>query len=389
MILATTSDIIRVITDSNATLDVVADYADLTTVSFVAGRQLTKISTATTTTVLGSPGSSTQRQLKNFNLTNTHASLSVTITLQFYDGTNAYKLIARALAPGEGIEFNKENGWTFPPINTVPQFYEYNATDDPAVPAAGKLLVYAKTIAGRNFLKSIGPSGLSTPLQHAFWQNNITMWSPTTATTGLWLGTAGAGAGTFNIGLPSVGNNYTLMKRSLWSNVATTLNQVLGQRNTEVMYLFQNGFFFFTRMGFTVWTNGGRFFAGLATGTTVVSGDPSTVNNIVGFAVDAADNGLIYFQTKNTGAASRTSTGLTISNNKGYDCYIFYPPGGSTVYWRIKDFVGDVDVSGSTSAELPNATTAETVQVLASNAALTPVTSIQIGINRIYVETDY
>jgi hypothetical protein len=37
-----------------------------------------------------------------------------------------------------------------------------------------------------------------------------------------------------------------------------------------------------------VWTNGGRFFAGMHA-TTVISADPSALNNTVGFCVDAAD----------------------------------------------------------------------------------------------------
>ena len=39
-------------------------------------------------------------------------------------------------------------------------------------------------------------------------------------------------------------------------------------------------------------------------------------------------------------------------------------------------------------AEL-GASDAKILRSLASNAALTPVTSIQLGVNRIYVETDY
>jgi hypothetical protein len=34
-------------------------------------------------------------------------------------------------------------------------------------------------------IKVKGPSGLDFPLQTAFWQNNITMWNPTTATAGV------------------------------------------------------------------------------------------------------------------------------------------------------------------------------------------------------------
>jgi hypothetical protein len=35
------------------------------------------------------------------------------------------------------------------------------------------------------------------------------------------------------------------------------------------------------------------------TATTVISADPSALNNTVGFCVDAADNGLISFLTRN------------------------------------------------------------------------------------------
>jgi hypothetical protein len=53
--------------------------------------------------------------------------------------------------------------------------------------------------------------------------------------------------------------------------------------------------FFYARVGMDVWTNGGRFFSRMHTATTVISADPSALNNTVGFCVDAADNGLISF----------------------------------------------------------------------------------------------
>jgi hypothetical protein len=79
--------------------------------------------------------------------------------------------------------------------------------------------------------------------------------------------------------------------------VVTTANQVLGIRNAELMYTrgaVAKVVFFYARVGMDVWTNGGRF-AGMHTATTVISADPSALNNTVGFCVDAADNGLISF----------------------------------------------------------------------------------------------
>lgn len=265
---------------------------------------------------------------------------------------------------------------------------------EPSVPASGKLAIYAKSIAGKMFPKIKGPSGLDTPLQNSFWQNNITLWTPTTATAGVWLGTAGAGAGTYTTALPTTTNLYTAMKRGRWANVVTTTNQVLGQRNTEAMYMVspstagQGGFFFYARCGFDVWTNGSRFFAGMHSATTVVSADPSALNNTVGFCVDAADNGAISFLTRGT-AATKASTGFTITSNKGYDLFIVNLPGTNTFGWRIVDFVAGTEASGTATTNPPANNTMLTAGVLASNGALTPVTSTQLGINRIYVETDY
>ncbi len=266
-------------------------------------------------------------------------------------------------------------------------------TNEPSAPAAGNMHLYAKSIAGRLVMKTKGPSGLDFPMQAALWQNNTVLWMPTTATAGVWQGTVGAGAGTYTTALPTTTNVYTAQKRGRWANVVTTTNQVLGQRGTEAMFFRgaateQGGFFFFGRFGFDVWTNGGRMFAGMHTATTVVSADPSALNNTVGFCVDAADNGAISFLTRGA-AATKAATGLTITSNKGYDAFIFCAPNSSEISWRIIDIVTGTEAAGTATLNLPANTTMLTPGILASNAALTPVTSIHLGVNRIYVETDY
>lgn len=263
---------------------------------------------------------------------------------------------------------------------------------EPAAPAEGMLTYYAKEIAGRIVPKVKGPAGLDYPLQATVWQNNTTLWTPTTATAGFWQGTAGSGAGTYSTALPTTTNLYTSMKRARWANVVTTLNQVLGQRNTEAMYMRgsvagQGGFFFFARCGTDVWTDGARFFAGLHTATTVISADPSALNNTVGFCVDAADNGAISFLTRGT-AATKATTGMTLATNVGFDLYMFCAPNDTKVGWRIVNINTGEEVSGVATDTLPSNTVLVRAGVLASNAALTPVTSVQLGVNRIYIETD-
>jgi hypothetical protein len=268
------------------------------------------------------------------------------------------------------------------------------STTDPTAPNAGNLLVYSRTIAGRPTPKVLSPVGLSYPLQSAFWQNTQYTWTTTGATNGLWTNTAGAGAGTFASTLPTTTNIFTSQKRSRYSNVVTTANQVLGQRNTDAVFFRgaaagQGGFFFYARLGFDTWTNGGRFFAGMATANTVISADPSALNNTVGFAVDAADNGLISFLTRDAVSPTKQSTGLTIVSNKGYDVFIYCKPNDTVIYYRILDIVAGTEYTNSATLTLPTNTTLLTANVLASNAALTTVNAVQLSVGKIYIETEY
>ena len=266
-------------------------------------------------------------------------------------------------------------------------------TNEPGTPSADNITLYAKKIGGKMVLKTKDEYGVDFSLQNSFWDNNITYWSNTNATAGVWEGTIGAGAGTFTQALPTTTSIYTSIKRARYANVVTTTNQVLGQRNTEAMFFRGGlagigGFFFYARFGFDVWTNGSRLFAGFHSGTTVISADPSALNNTMGFCVDAADNGLISFLSRDT-VSNKTGTGFAITTGKGYDVYMYAAPNSSTVYWKIEDLNAGTEVSGIKTLNLPTNTTMLTAGVLASNGSLTTVTATQLGINKIYIETDY
>jgi hypothetical protein len=267
-------------------------------------------------------------------------------------------------------------------------------TTEPASPSAGVLRLYTKSIADRMVLKSRGPSGIDTPLQNAFWGNNVVMWTPTGSTGGTWMGSAGTSGGTFANTLPTDTSLSTGIRRGRYANVVTTANQILGIRNTEALFFRGNsnagagGFFFFTRVVFDVWTNGSRFFAGFFGTTSVISGDPSAQDDTVGFCIDAADAGAISFLTRRT-SATKASTGFTAVTGAGFDLYIFCAPGSSQYSWRIVAINSATEASGTATATLPTNTIKRSVGALASNAALTPADSVQLGVNRIYVETDY
>lgn len=110
--LASTSDLIRVVTSHAAQIECHASWVDLSGTTVTPGRTNTPhITTATTTTIVASPAASTVRNVKHLNITNDHVSQSCTVTVEHYDGTTAIELIAFILLPGENMILNEEGRW--------------------------------------------------------------------------------------------------------------------------------------------------------------------------------------------------------------------------------------------------------------------------------------
>lgn len=112
LILASTSDLIRVVTSHAAQIECHASWVDLNGTTVTPGRQNTPlITTATTTTIVPSPGASTVRNVKHLNITNDHASQSCVVTVEHTDGTTPIELMAFTLLPGENMILNAEGRW--------------------------------------------------------------------------------------------------------------------------------------------------------------------------------------------------------------------------------------------------------------------------------------
>jgi hypothetical protein len=113
LILASPSDLLRVITSAAADIEVHASWVDYTAPSTVAPDSLItpSIVTATTTTVSGTVPASTKRNVKHLNITNNHASVSCAVTVDHTNGTNTAELMSFVLLPGENMTFNEEGRW--------------------------------------------------------------------------------------------------------------------------------------------------------------------------------------------------------------------------------------------------------------------------------------
>ena len=112
LLLTSTSDILRLITSAAAsTIEVHASFVDLNGTAVTPGRTNTRISTATTTTIVAAPGASTQRNVKGLYITNNSAGTNCTVAVEHFDGTNAVELMQFVLLPGENMGYREDGSW--------------------------------------------------------------------------------------------------------------------------------------------------------------------------------------------------------------------------------------------------------------------------------------
>lgn len=114
LLLTSISDLIQLITGSTLTIHVHASWVDLSNsgATVAPGRTNTIVSSAGTTTIVGSPAASTQRNVKFLSIENTSTTTSESITVQHTDGTNVVQLQVVTLQPGWTLTYSDQSGWT-------------------------------------------------------------------------------------------------------------------------------------------------------------------------------------------------------------------------------------------------------------------------------------
>ena len=112
LLLTSTSDVIRLITGTaTSTIEVHASFVDLSGTTVTPGRKNTRITTATTTAVVASPGAATQRNVKGLYITNNSAGTSCSVAVEHFDGTDAAELMQFILLPGENMALREDGSW--------------------------------------------------------------------------------------------------------------------------------------------------------------------------------------------------------------------------------------------------------------------------------------
>jgi len=113
ILLTSTGDLIRVITSGTSAVDVQASCMDMnpSTADRPSGyRKNTAIATATTTTVVESPGAGVIRTLKALSVRNKGAGTQV-VTIVHTDGTTVVEILEASLAPDCSLQYHEAAGW--------------------------------------------------------------------------------------------------------------------------------------------------------------------------------------------------------------------------------------------------------------------------------------
>ncbi len=261
--------------------------------------------------------------------------------------------------------------------------------ENPTVPAADTLRLYAKKISGRSMLKGMGPSGVDYAYQPSFFQNAIFIISTGGTTAYNTIGNT-----VTNVGTISHVASETLGYMANQVTGATAGNTAGSGSNTAPYYrgsqVGSNGFFFQARMAFPDATSTGiRAFVGFTSGTmalSVSSDNPAGSGMGWQYSTSGAYTGW-KFMTDNGTTISTTSTMLPFQQNAVFDFFIYCPPypNNGTVYYRIDNLTASTTAEGSTSTTLPAGTTALRAGFQISNVT---ASARNVRMSRLYVETD-
>jgi hypothetical protein len=112
ILLDSTTKSLELVTSAAVSTDYLVTYADNTTSAFTPAATDGNISTATTTTVLAAPASSTQRTIKYINVHNNSTTTNQSVYFQYdISGTNRVISPTYTLLPGQSVRYTQEEGF--------------------------------------------------------------------------------------------------------------------------------------------------------------------------------------------------------------------------------------------------------------------------------------
>ena len=125
LLLTGTADLVRLVTGSAVTtIGIHASWVDNASGTITPGRTNTNVTTAATTTVVGSPAASTQRNVKSLYIENNNAATSSVVTVQHFDGGTSIDLVSVTLLAGESLDLDEAGVWRHRDLNGAEYTYQ-------------------------------------------------------------------------------------------------------------------------------------------------------------------------------------------------------------------------------------------------------------------------
>jgi hypothetical protein len=228
-LLTNTTDLLRVINGSAADLDCIVSFIEYTNatppVLDALDTQFTNITTATTTTILGAPTtSSDRRRIKAVSIVNTHATVSTTVRviIERTGPVNWDLFNTVVLAPGESLTFTEGTGW----------FYNRAGASLPVDIANSSLAAQGPGFASDTYVTGSSLVGLPTRIKAGswcFWEMQLSKTAAGTAapTFNIRYGTAGAVGDTSRClftgpAQSAVADTATITIKAVWRTVGSS-----------------------------------------------------------------------------------------------------------------------------------------------------------------------
>lgn len=328
-----------------------------------------------------------------------------TINSQSLEGSGDISIITNPSGNISTLQYN--NSGTFSgSANAIIQNDELAFPDvqNPTTPTSAVKL-YGKKLLERFLLAFKDPNGFENFIQPSLISENIQLYKAAGSVNQLTIlgGVTMTATGTLTGSVISTTNIYTQSRIVEWLQTSAGSTNVAGFRNNNA-FLFrgasssQGGFFFIGRWGPAtgVATATNRASFGLhANQSAPTDVEPSTIINQLTMGWDAADTNIQIMSNQGTGTATKKDLGAsfpvpTTDRSKVYELGLYCPPGGTTVYYYVRD-IGTGAVTTGTIVEGVDSIPANTVLLGPKGWISVGGTSsvIGIGLHSIYIGTNY
>ena len=267
---------------------------------------------------------------------------------------------------------------------------------EPSTPAAGRMKIYARSIAGRIMPKIVGPSGLDVVLQPFMGGNSVRQLLPGTGTAFTVLNwVTPTAVGTVSTPAIAAGGFRVGCRRSLVTS-ASTANAASELRQAAMDCLRGDvagagGFHLVTTFAMETVVALQRVAVGLIGVTTALATtqSPSALTNCIIVGWDSTDTQVQIMHNDAAGTCTKVALGTSfpITDSAAvYQLDLFAPPNAASVGWRVKRLDSGAIATGTITTDLPLSSQLLAWHLHANNGGTAlPVVPSHL---RTYLETD-